>query len=250
MSDIRTDDPGEGGERDAIAVAALLSEPLRRALYDHVVGRDESVDRDEAAAATGIGRPLAAFHLDRLVAGGLLEVEYRRRNGRSGPGAGRPAKFYRRAQGLTIELSFPARRYRLAAEILADGLGRHSNDAVLGDVRVAARERGAALGAAGRSGRPLRRRSKRALRAELISVLAGEGFEPIDDGQEIRLRNCPFDVLAAEHRGLTCSMNLALLEGLAAGVGDAGLDAVARPVAGSCCVRFVPSSRGPSSSQT
>ena len=68
-----------------------------------------------------------------------------------------------------------------------------------------------------------------------------EGFEPTEDGPEIRLRNCPFDILAAEHRGLTCSMNLALLEGLATSVGDTGLRAVAHPVEGSCCVRFVPS---------
>src|SRR5438552_5320387 len=147
MSDRRTDKPGEESGRDPIAVAALLSEPVRRALYEHVAGRDEAVDRDEAAAAAGIGRPLAAFHLDRLAAAGLLDVEYRRRSGRTGPGAGRPAKLYRRAKGFMIELSLPARRYRLAAEILADGLDRHADAASRSDVHAAAPERGAALGA-------------------------------------------------------------------------------------------------------
>jgi predicted ArsR family transcriptional regulator len=71
-------------------------------------------------------------------------------------------------------------------------------------------------------------------------VLAREGFEPTDDGREIRLRNCPFDDLVADHRDLTCSMNLALLDGVVTGVGEAGLRAVARPVDGSCCVRFEP----------
>ena len=102
----------------------MLGEPVRRALFEHVAGRDEPVDRDDAAAATGIGRPLSAFHLDRLVAAGLLEVEYRRRSGRSGPGAGRPAKFYRRTRGLDVELSVPARQYRMAAEIFAEGIDR------------------------------------------------------------------------------------------------------------------------------
>jgi predicted ArsR family transcriptional regulator len=247
MSDSRSDERAAASEPDAIATVALLSEPVRRALYEHVAGRDEAVDRDEAAAAAGIGRPLAAFHLDRLVAAGLLEVEYRRRNGRSGPGAGRPAKFYRPTRGLTVELSLPARRYRLAAEIFAEGLDRRPDELARDDVRAAARERGTALGrdAAARrrpdSGRAAPRRSRPDLRAHLVGVLEAEGFEPQDDGTEIQLRNCPFDVLAAHHRALTCSMNLALLEGLASGVGDARLQAVAGAVDGSCCVRFVPS---------
>src|SRR6476661_2344927 len=107
MPDHQTEDEVEARGGDAIAAAAVLAEPVRRALYEHVADRDAPVDRDEAAAATGIGRPLAAFHLDRLVAAGLLEVEYRRRSGRTGPGAGRPAKFYRRTRGLNVDLSLP-----------------------------------------------------------------------------------------------------------------------------------------------
>jgi predicted ArsR family transcriptional regulator len=232
---------------DAIATAAVLNEPVRRALYEYVVGRDEPVDRDEAAGATGIGRPLAAFHLDRLAAAGLVEAEYRRRNGRSGPGAGRPAKFYRPTRGLTVEVSLPARRYGLAAEVFAEGLDRLGDGPGRHEVRAAARERGGRLArdAADRqppsSDDPAATPSRAAIRERLLAALEAEGFDPQDDGTEIRLRNCPFDVLTADHRALTCSMNLALLEGLTAGVGDAGLAAAARPVDGSCCVRFVPS---------
>src|SRR6478672_6731759 len=110
MTDNRAEEPADFPGGDAIATAAVLAEPVRRALYEHIAGRDEAVDRDQAAAATGIGRPLAAFHLDRLAAAGLLEVEYHRRSGRSGPGAGRPAKFYRRARGETA-ISLPPRHY-------------------------------------------------------------------------------------------------------------------------------------------
>ncbi|HLO35721.1 MAG TPA: helix-turn-helix domain-containing protein, partial [Candidatus Deferrimicrobium sp.] len=83
---------------DPIGAVALLAEPTRRALYDLVVASGEPVGRDDAVAALGISRELAAFHLDRLVEAGLLETEYRRRSGRTGPGAGRPAKLYRRAE--------------------------------------------------------------------------------------------------------------------------------------------------------
>ena len=80
-----------------VAGVAALADPVRRRLYEHVVSRAGAVGRDEAAAAAGIKRPLAAFHLDKLVAEGLLDVEYRRLTGKTGPGAGRPAKLYRRA---------------------------------------------------------------------------------------------------------------------------------------------------------
>ena len=124
---------------------AALSEPMRRRLYDYVVGQAGPVGRDEAAAALGIGRPLAAFHLDRLVEGGLLDTEFHRRSGRTGPGAGRPAKFYRRALAGDVEVSLPPRRYGLAAEILADGLDRASEPETVANVLEAAREVGERL---------------------------------------------------------------------------------------------------------
>ena len=107
---------------DALDRLAPLADPVRRSLYGFVVAQPEPVDRDAAAAGVGIGRPLAAFHLDRLAAAGLLEVEYHRRSGRTGPGAGRPAKFYRRARGRETSVSLPPRRYDDLAEILAEGV--------------------------------------------------------------------------------------------------------------------------------
>src|SRR5215218_6840094 len=101
-----------------VAAVAALAEPTRRRLYDHVVRGPEPVSRDEAAAAAAVPRATAAFHLDRLVADGLLDVHYERRTGRTGPGAGRPAKLYRRAD-CTVEVSFPERHYDLAGDLLA-----------------------------------------------------------------------------------------------------------------------------------
>ena len=80
-----------------ISVIAVLDDPVRRRLYDYVSARGDGVSRSEAAQAAGIGRTLAAFHLDRLAEAGLVEVTFARPAGRSGPGAGRPAKLYRRA---------------------------------------------------------------------------------------------------------------------------------------------------------
>jgi predicted ArsR family transcriptional regulator len=215
----------------------LLAEPIRRALYETVVQAAGPIDRDEAAAAVGIKRPLAAFHLDRLVDGGLLAVEYRRRSGRSGPGAGRPAKFYRRAEGEQIDLSLPARRYGLAAEILADGLERTHEPATVAGVHEAAREMGRRLaGAAPRDAGD---------RAALLTVLTDNGFEPLETEGTIRLRNCPFDALVSEHRALTCGLNLALLESVAAELPASGFRPVQRSRPGLCCVEFVPEGAEP-----
>src|SRR5918993_4340021 len=92
--------------------------PIRRALYRHVAERGVPVSRDEAAHAAGISRPLAAYHLDKLVDDGLREPRSPRRGGRRGPGAGRPAKHYVRADR-QLELSLPARDYATLAELLA-----------------------------------------------------------------------------------------------------------------------------------
>ena len=100
---------------------ASLGDPIRRALYRHVADRGVPVSRDEAAYAAGISRPLAAYHLDKLVDDGLLEPRYHRRGGRGGPGAGRPAKHYVRADR-QLELSLPARDYAGLAELLADAV--------------------------------------------------------------------------------------------------------------------------------
>src|SRR4051794_14547108 len=80
-----------------VAAVAALAEPTRRRLYEYVVRRPHPVSRDDVAGALGVPRPTAAFHLDRLVSDGLLDVHYERRTGRTGPGAGRPAKLYRRS---------------------------------------------------------------------------------------------------------------------------------------------------------
>ncbi len=231
---------------ERLETIAPLAEPVRRALYLYVIGRSEPVGRDEAAAATGIGRALAAFHLDRLVAAGLLTPEYRRLSGRTGPGAGRPAKLYRRADG-QVEVTIPERRDDLVAQLFAmaldaDRLGIASSGPTLERV---AREYGVALGddARRRAGpRPSRDR----LATAALGVLADSGFEPALDGGTILLRNCPFDRVARDHRDLVCGMNRSIMDGLVAGLRSSGLSAVFDPESGRCCMTLVTAGARPS----
>src|SRR5215217_4530619 len=130
-----------------VAGVASLAEPQRRALYRFVVAQVGAVSKDQAAQALGVARSVAGFHLDRLVADGLLTTEFRRLTGRQGPGAGRPAKLYRRAKG-ELSVSLPARHYDLAARLLAAAVDQATRTATPVDEaleRVAV-DRGRVLG--------------------------------------------------------------------------------------------------------
>jgi predicted ArsR family transcriptional regulator len=217
---------------------AALAEPARRALYDFVVAQPDAVGREEAAAAVGLARATAAFHLDRLVELGLLETESRRLTGRRGPGAGRPAKLYRRARR-DFAVSVPPRRYELAAQVLAEAVQRATDTGTAVGSRLAevAAERGRALGEAVRE-RLGSRTSRRSLVDALGTTLAQQGYEPREQDGELVLGNCPFDALADTHRGLVCGMNLDLLAGLADELPEGCVSARLEPAEGLCCVRL------------
>jgi predicted ArsR family transcriptional regulator len=214
--------------------AAVLADPVRRALYLHVA-RHPEVSRDDAARAVRIERSLAAFHLDKLVAAGLLDVSYRRLSGRTGPGAGRPSKLYRRS-AREIEVQVPPRRYRLLAGLLADAVESAGGAGAARALAASARGLGEQLGTEARS-----LAGPRAGRDRLVQsatrILEGAGFEPYrEPGGDVRLRNCPFDALAREHRDLVCGMNVEIMDGVLEGLRVKGIEATFEPVAGECCV--------------
>jgi predicted ArsR family transcriptional regulator len=217
---------------------AALAEPARQALYDYVAAQPDAVGREEAAAATGVTRAVAAFHLERLVRAGLLATESRRLTGRAGPGAGRPAKLYRRAPG-EFAVTVPPRRYDLAAELLADAVQRTvaAGGFVGARLKEAARARGTALGEAALT-RLRGRTSRRSVVSAVEETLREHGYEPRVDGDEIALANCPFDSLADRHRNLVCGMNHDLLTGLADVLPDGQVSARLAPSDGMCCVRL------------
>lgn len=215
---------------------AALEEPVRRMLYLHVVSRGGDVSRDDAARAVRVSRALAAFHLDKLVEAGLLEATFRRLSSRSGPGAGRPSKLYRRSPA-RIELSLPERRYELAAQMLATAVGDTEAGNGAEALRRAARDRGRRMGEELAPGSATRSPLERAVRA-----LTSCGFEPHRTAEgEVVLRNCPFDSLRADslrrdRRELVCGMNLALIEGLIEGLGLGTVRGRLAPRDGHCCV--------------
>ncbi|HVU76742.1 MAG TPA: hypothetical protein VHC67_04105 [Gaiellaceae bacterium] len=83
--------------------------------------QERPVTADELAAAEGLHRNVARARLERLASAGLLETGYERRTGRSGPGAGRPAKTYAVVPELRA-IQFPERRYETLLGLLIDEL--------------------------------------------------------------------------------------------------------------------------------
>jgi len=219
-----------------LQLVATLDDPARAALFFHVTSCRADVSRDEAARAVGVSRRVAAFHLDRLVQDGLLESSFRRLSGKSGPGAGRPNKLYRRSER-RIDVSLPRRNYELLARLLASAV-QSAGGPARDRLRPGAEAFGMAIGEAARAhAAPGGRRQKvgEALKGEL----AGQGFEPfVDSDGTLRLRNCPYHEMAREDTELVCSMNLALMAGIAAGLGSDELEPVLEPRDGMCCVAF------------
>ncbi len=216
-----------------------LADPTRRALYEYVVARVSPVGREEAATAVGLAVSTAGFHLDKLVAEGLLDTEFRRLTGRTGPGAGRPSKLYRRSLR-QFEVSLPARRYDLVGEILAAAFDRASGgEDLAAALDTCASTEGTQLGEEARAA------GSTSDAEGLAAVLTTQGYEPrIHDesdpprarGSCVELGNCPFDSLAQRHTQLVCGINQCFVQGVADGLGTEGARARLAPAEGRCCV--------------
>ncbi len=219
-------------EDDGIAAVGGLEDPVRRRLYTYVSSRNDAVSRDDAAAATSIGRPLAAYHLDKLVEARTARRVLPAPAGRRGPGAGRPAKVYARS-GREFTVSVPPREYELAARLLAHAVSADVSGTARVELDQAARQFGTNLGRGSRA--------SGVATADDVSdaevALSDHGFEPWRDADgSVKLANCPFHKLAAQYPDLVCGMNLALIDGLVQGLGLAGVHPVLDPQPGRCCV--------------
>lgn len=212
---------------EAVSALSALDDATRRRAYAYVAAQGGPVARDEVADALGIGRTLAAYHLDRLADNGLLDVAYERRSGRTGPGAGRPAKVYERAPR-EVAVSLPPRDYALAAQLLAHAAAHDEHGATRRALRAAARELGREVAADVEAPE------------EIEAVLRARGYEPYDDAGVLRMRNCPFQAAAQRHPDVVCDMNLSLIDGIVSGLPESTLRAVLEPGPARCCVALKP----------
>ena len=205
---------------------SALGDPTRRSAYDYVSAQRRPVGRDEVATALGIGRSLAAYHLDRLAKEGLLSVAYARRSGRTGPGAGGPP-----SSTSAPSASSRSTSHRATMASRRDCLRTPRRKTSTGNAPRLARRRGRARPRHSRHGPGPARTRPAAARARL------RPYE--DDAGVMRLRNCPFHAIAQSHPEVVCDMNLSLLGSILAGVyGD--VEAQLEPDPGAAAWRSSP----------
>ncbi len=211
------------------AITDAFGDPTRRSIY--LFARDHSGDPEPAdtesgdrgvtasmvAAEIGVHANVARHHLDKLAAGGYLEVV----SGRvAGAGAGRPSKRYVVVAD-TVRMSdvdFPVRSDDLLLSLLGRALDRlphHEAEQIAEDV---GQEYGRAM-ANGLTGDALTagRRSLRSAMQAVADALTAHGFAAHAEGRNDQLRiinnHCPFGEVATEHP-VICAVDRGMVKGM------------------------------------
>ncbi len=193
-------------------LTSALGDPTRRGVYIAVRQAPNGMTASTVAALFGIHSNVARHHLDRLADDGYVEVTTRRAEGKSGPGAGRPAKWYT-ATSKVIDVHFPARRPDLLSDLLMRVL-EHVAPENVSDVarqvgRAYGRELAAEIGVAEDPG------FEEAVRA-VVAAMTGVGFGMSADVDAFRLltNHCPFGESAVSHPEVVCALDQGLVAGL------------------------------------
>ena len=166
-----------------------------------------AADADDVAERLGIARSVARWRLERLVETGLATVEFERRSGRDGPGAGRPAKTYAAAPE-TSAVEFPRRHYETLVGRLVDALPQRGRSKHLDGV-------GYSFGL--ELGRAARLRQAATMRASL------DGFAVASDGSGSRLPSSPWANGRAVIVSATCPLRPVVVSDNDARALDAGM---------------------------
>lgn len=199
-------------ERSVEDLTGALGDPTRRGIYIAVRESPEPLTSSAIAEAFDIHPNVARHHLDRLAQDGYLQVTTRRAEGRSGPGAGRPAKHYT-ATAKRIDVHYPTRRIDLLTNLLLeviDCLDPGTASRIAHEVGL---EYGRRL--ADEIGLPTDAGFAQAVTA-VARAMTGIGFDMhVDtDARQLLTSQCPFGDVAVEHPEIVCSLDQGLVSGL------------------------------------
>lgn len=223
-------EPRETGPADrrfsatVAAVTSAFGDPTRREIYLHVRSHPGST-ASEVATAFSLHPNVARHHLDRLSAGGYVEVSLERS---PTAGAGRPSKRYRAADGTDGDptLDLVTHLDDLLVTLLVEALK------LLGPVeaeRMAERvgeEHGRMLAERMEPGEG--QRSLRGAMHAIADALTAHGFaahaEDRGESTAVVAENCPFGDAAAQHP-VICAVDRGMVRGLLAGLCGQSADA-------------------------
>ena len=199
------------------AITSAFGDPTRREIYLFAHGQPDGVTASEVAEQFDLHANVARHHLDKLAAGGYLEVAV----GKPGSGAGRPSKRYR-AIGERISLDAPVRADDLDLTLLGRALALLPRAEAESMAEEVGEEYGRALaaGMTGRRGEGDSAGVHRSFRSALHAVadaLTAHGFAAHTDSRNNELRiinnHCPFGEVAMEHP-VICAVDRGMVKGM------------------------------------
>jgi predicted ArsR family transcriptional regulator len=199
------------------AITNAFGDPTRRAIY--LFARDQDLDSPGVTAAQvaehfDLHPNVARHHLDKLAAGGYVEVHVVRA---AGAGAGRPSKHYSVVAG-DAELEFPVRSDDLVLSLLGKALAALPHDTAQAIAETVGQEYGRAM-AAGLTGPDLQagQRSLRSAMQAVADALTAHGFAAHTEGRNNQLRiinnHCPFGDVALENP-VVCAVDRGMVKGM------------------------------------
>ena len=185
------------------AITDAFGDPTRRGIY--LFAREEAagVTATQVAEKFGVHPNVARHHLDKLAAGGYLEVAVERAEG---AGAGRPSKHYRVSADAKVDLTgdVPVHSDDLVLSLLGRALALLPHDKAEAMAEEVGQEYGLAM-AQGLTGADLAvgQRSLRSAMQAVADALTAHGFAAHADQRNNQLRivnnHCPFGDVAIEH---------------------------------------------------
>jgi len=195
------------------AITSAFGDPTRRDIYLWARDAETTVTASEAAERFELHANVARHHLDKLVAGGYLEVAERV----AGGGAGRPSKRYR-AGDRDAALELPVRHDDLLVTLLGKALSRLPREEAEAMAEEVGVEYGRAMASTiGDGAEP--RQSFRAALHTIAGALTAHGFaaHAENEGNELRIvsDHCPFGDAAIEHP-VICAVDRGLVKGMLA----------------------------------
>ena len=198
-----------------MAVTSAFGDPTRREIYLFAREVDKGVTAGEVAERFDLHPNVARHHLDKLAAGGYVDVAVERHDR---PGVGRPSKRYR-ATAKDMALEFPARR----DDLLVTLLGRMLELVPLVQADAMAEEVGYGYGrslASSMAPGEGHRSFQAALHA-VADALTAHGFaahaEARPGSLAIIAEHCPFGDAAVQHP-VICAVDRGIVKGMLAGL--------------------------------
>ena len=208
--------PVTGDEFSAVvtAVTSAFGDPTRREIYLKVRDAEGGVTTAEIAEQFDLHPNVARHHLDKLAAGGYVEVNLHR----AGAGAGRPSKRYQ-VSPKSLGLPFPGPRDDLIVTLLGRALALLPRDQAEAMAEQVGEEYGRSLAARMEPGEA--HKSFRTALHAVADALTAHGFaahaEARGSGLAIIAEQCPFGDTAQQHP-VICAVDRGMVRGMLAGL--------------------------------